>query len=225
MFPVSSRETLWGVVPTASLILYPVPSQDGTLTVYYYRLPVDAWAAEEGIGHEQMEERLLKAVEEEYARRTEKNTPDVMVHVEKQVLLQTLDHLWREHLVTLDHLRQVIGWRGFAQRDPLNEYKSEAFDLFNKLIVQLRQQVTGQMMRVEVVFQNPDEHMQSGDTGYHEQGYLPSADMIGLPPLEDVPPADRDPNNPNTWGRVGRNESCPCGSGKKYKHCHGQLGS
>ena len=79
-----------------------------------------------------------------------------MNYVEKQVLLQSLDHLWREHLVTLDHLRQVIGWRGLAQRDPLNEYKSEAFELFNSLVGHLREQVTGQLMRIQVVFQQPE---------------------------------------------------------------------
>ena len=94
-----------------------------------------------------MAERLLKAADEAYAERVERNTPEAMRYVEKQVILQSLDHLWREHLVTLDHLRQVIGWRGMAQRDPLNEYKSEAFELFQKLIVQWHEAVTAQMMR------------------------------------------------------------------------------
>ena len=119
-------------------------------------LPVDDWAKEEGIADEEMRERLRKAADEAYASAVETNSPEVMTYVEKQVLLQTLDHLWREHLVTLDHLRQVIGWRGYAQRDPLNEYKSEAFELFNELVGHLRQQVTGQLMRIEVVFQPPE---------------------------------------------------------------------
>ena len=119
-------------------------------------LPVDDWAKEEGIADEEIRERLRKAADEAYATRVEANSPEVMTYVEKQVLLQSLDHLWREHLVTLDHLRQVIGWRGYAQRDPLNEYKSEAFELFNGLIGHLREQVTGQLMRIEVVFQQPE---------------------------------------------------------------------
>ena len=93
-------------------------------------LPVDAWAKEEGIADEEMAERLHKATDAAYAERVERNSPEAMRYIEKQVILQTLDHLWRDHLVTLDHLRQVIGWRGMAQRDPLNEYKSEAFELF-----------------------------------------------------------------------------------------------
>jgi preprotein translocase subunit SecA len=90
-------------------------------------LPVADWAKEEGIADEEIRERIKTAADEGYALRIEKNTPEVMTYIEKQVLLQMLDHLWREHLVTLDHLRQVIGWRGMAQRDPLNEYKQEAF--------------------------------------------------------------------------------------------------
>ena len=105
-------------------------------------VPVEEWAKEEGIGDEEMADRLQKAADEAYAARVERNGPDVMRYIEKQVVLQMLDHLWREHLVVLDHLRQVIGWRGLAQRDPLNEYKSEAFDLFNGLITRLRETTT-----------------------------------------------------------------------------------
>ena len=111
---------------------------------------VALWAKEEGIADEEMRERIHKAADEGYAARVAKNSPEVMRYVEKQVVLQVLDHLWREHLVTLDHLRQVIGWRGVAQRDPLNEYKSEAFELFGGLITRLREITTQQLMRVEV---------------------------------------------------------------------------
>ena len=120
-------------------------------------LPVDAWAKEEGIADEEMAERLHKATDEAYAERVERNSPEAMRYIEKQVILQTLDHLWRDHLVTLDHLRQVIGWRGMAQRDPLNEYKSEAFELFRHLITQWHEAVIAQMMRIEVRFQPPQE--------------------------------------------------------------------
>ena len=158
-----------------------------------------------------------------------------MTYVEKQVLLQMLDHLWREHLVTLDHLRQVIGWRSMAQRDPLNEYKQEAFELFDGLITHLREQVTGQLMRIEVMFQTPEQQelppMQATHlnpfTGENEvgspDGQARAALQLGLQADEPVPAANRDPNDPATWGRVGRNEPCPCGSGKKFKHCHGQF--
>jgi preprotein translocase subunit SecA len=166
-----------------------------------------------------------------------------MTYVEKQVLLQMLDHLWREHLVTLDHLRQVIGWRGYAQRDPLNEYKQEAFELFDQLITRLREQVTAQLMRVEVMFSPPPEpelppmmasHIDA-TTGQDEfaqgdpmtraglaLGFGASAEVVAAGDVATLEP--RDPNDPATWGRVGRNEPCPCGSGKKFKHCHGQFG-
>ncbi|HEV7874613.1 MAG TPA: SEC-C metal-binding domain-containing protein, partial [Enterovirga sp.] len=212
-------------------------------------VPVEDWAKEEGIADEEIRERLRKASDESYAARVEANTPDVMNYVEKQVLLQSLDHLWREHLVTLDHLRQVIGWRGYAQRDPLNEYKSEAFDLFNGLIGHLREQVTGQLMRVEVVFQQPESdgpafgqefgeglppmfaHHLDPVTGENEFPAHGSGSFGGAGPalgyaatdLADAPVIERDPADPNSWGKVSRNEPCPCGSGKKYKHCHGSY--
>jgi preprotein translocase subunit SecA len=206
-------------------------------------LPVEDWAKEEGIGDEEMTERLLKAADEAYAERVERNTPEAMRYVEKQVILQSLDHLWREHLVTLDHLRQVIGWRGMAQRDPLNEYKSEAFELFQKLIVQWHEAVTAQMMRIEVRFQAPApeppppmqfQHLDA-NTGENEAPLGALAEPIDGNPFSGVAVAatasatafagvaERDPNNPATWGKIGRNEPCPCGSGKKFKHCHGQL--
>ncbi|KAF0227998.1 MAG: preprotein translocase subunit [Beijerinckiaceae bacterium] len=190
-------------------------------------LPVDDWAKEEGIADEEMRERILKAADEAYAEREAKNTPDVMRYVEKQVILQLLDHLWREHLVTLDHLRQVIGWRGYAQRDPLNEFKSEAFELYDKLLNTLREHVTGQLMRVEVVFEAPpapelpEMHASHIDPATGQDTFAAAGAALGFAPAEEV--RERDPNDPATWGKVGRNEACPCGSGKKYKHCHGRF--
>ncbi len=208
--------------------------------------PVADWAKEEGIAEDEMRERLRKISGESYSARVEKNSAEVMTYVEKQVLLQSLDHLWREHLVTLDHLRQVIGWRGYAQRDPLNEYKSEAFDLFNQLVGQLREQVTGQLMRIDVVFQEPEspdlpsmfgEHLDpaTGENEFvsgHATGSFGSGSAGGGGPAlgwaasemaTDTAVLERDPINPASWGRVGRNEPCPCRSGRKYKHCHGRF--
>ncbi len=182
-------------------------------------LPVDEWAKEEGIADEEMAERLLKAADEAYAERVERNTPDAMRYVEKQVVLQSLDHLWREHLVTLDHLRQVIGWRGMAQRDPLNEYKSEAFELFQKLIAQWHEAVTAQMMRIEVRFQaqEPPPPMQfqhlDPNSGENEAPLDALAEPISANPFAGVAVAaaaaepalasvaERDPNDPATWGK------------------------
>ncbi|ANY79330.1 preprotein translocase subunit SecA [Microvirga ossetica] len=199
-------------------------------------LPIEEWAKEEGIADDEIRERITKAADEAYAQRVEANSAEVMNYVEKQVLLQSLDHLWREHIVTLDHLRQVIGWRGLAQRDPLNEYKSEAFELFNTMIGHLREQVTGQLMCIQVVFQQPEpqqlppmfaQHLDPA-TGENEfdlaQGNAFGAGQaLGFTAVATDQASHRDPNDPSTWGRVSRNEPCPCGSGKKFKHCHGQF--
>ncbi len=182
-------------------------------------LPVADWAKEEGIGSEEMTERLHKAADEAYAARIERNTADVMRYVEKQICLQVLDHFWREHLVQLDHLRQVIGWRGYAQRDPLNEYKSEAFELFNALINRWHEMTTQQLMRVEVSFDQPAPTPEEQASIDAVNAQIVSGALTA--PEEPIPA--RDASDPTSWGRVSRNEPCPCGSGKKYKHCHGVL--
>ncbi|MFC7399212.1 preprotein translocase subunit SecA [Chelatococcus sp. GCM10030263] len=190
-------------------------------------LPIEDWAKEEGIADEEMRDRLKAAADAAYAERVEKNTPDVMAYVEKQVLLQTLDHLWREHLSTLDHLRQVIGWRGYAQRDPLNEYKSEAFQLFDGLIGRLREQVTAQLMRVEVMFTPPPEAELPPMEAHHLNPFSGEEEFVGDDAdtlvAQRRPRVAVDASDPSTWGKVGRNDPCPCGSGKKFKHCHGRF--
>jgi len=157
--------------------------------------------------------------------------PDVMRYVEKSILLQTLDHLWREHLVMLEHLRQVIGLRGYGQRDPLNEYKAEAFSLFEAMMSRMREAVTGQLMRVEIV-QQPAEEPPAQQLPYmeaHKVDPLTGEDELApaLAPMlvgnGNGAQAERNPKDPATWGKVGRNEPCPCGSGKKFKHCHGKF--
>jgi preprotein translocase subunit SecA len=194
-------------------------------------LPVQDWAKEEGIADEEMRERIERRADEHMAGKVAKWTPDVMRYVEKSILLQTLDHLWREHLVMLEHLRQVIGLRGYGQRDPLNEYKAEAFSLFEAMISNLREAVTGQLMRVEIVAQPPAE--EAAKLPYMEAHKVDPAtgeDEMALAAAPLAPAlagngaqVERNPNNPASWGKVGRNEVCPCGSGKKYKHCHGKF--
>jgi preprotein translocase subunit SecA len=191
-------------------------------------LPVDEWAKEEGIADEELLARIEKHVDEHMAAKVGQWGPDVMRYVEKTILLQTLDHLWREHLIMLDHLRQVIGLRGYGQRDPLQEYKSEAFSLFEAMIAHLREAVTAQLMRVEII--PPEEqapvlptmevHKLDPNTGEDEMAF---ANASLVPQANAATAAARDPKNPATWGKVGRNEDCPCGSGKKYKHCHGKY--
>lgn len=194
-------------------------------------LPIDDWVKEEGIAEDDIRERISQAAETAAKERAERFGPDVMAYVERSVVLQTLDHLWREHIVKLDHLRSVVGFRGYAQRDPLQEYKGEAFELFQAMLGNLRQAVTAQLMRVELVRQAaeapppeaPDmfgSHLDgtTGEDDFGETGLLVRQETHAT-----VPPEDRDPKNPATWGKVGRNEACPCGSGKKYKHCHGAF--
>jgi len=187
-------------------------------------LPVDAWAKEEGIADEELLTRIENHVDQHMAAKVAQWGPDVMRYVEKTILLQTLDHLWREHLVMLDHLRQVIGLRGYGQRDPLQEYKSEAFSLFEAMIAHLREAVTAQLMRVEIV---PPENQQPELPAMEAHKFDPTTgeDELAFANASLVPTAtaNRDPKNPATWGKVGRNEDCPCGSGKKYKHCHGKY--
>ncbi|WP_322514848.1 preprotein translocase subunit SecA [Rhodopseudomonas palustris] len=189
-------------------------------------IPVDEWAKEEGIADEELLTRLEKVFDEHMAAKVAQWGPDVMRYAEKSILLQTLDHLWREHLVMLDHLRQVIGLRGYGQRDPLQEYKSEAFNLFQEMSAHLREAVTAQLMRVEIIPpEQPQElppmevHKMDPNTGEDEMAFA----NVSLAPADTADKTARDPNRPETWGKVGRNEDCPCGSGKKYKHCHGRY--
>jgi preprotein translocase subunit SecA len=199
--------------------------EEGVREALNMDLPVEAWAKEEGIAEDNIRERLMELGDKAAAEKMERFGPDIAKYVEKSVVLQAVDTLWREHLVNLDHLRSVVGFRGYAQRDPLNEYKSEAFELFQALLTNLRSSVTSQLSRVEVVRQAaeapapslPDmfgEHI-DGSTGLNDFG--DSFDEG----LQFVAAEERNPDDPATWGKIGRNEACPCGSGKKFKHCHG----
>jgi len=194
-------------------------------------LPIEDWVKEEGIAEDDIRERITAAADAAAKERADRFGPDVMTYVERSVVLQTLDHLWREHIVNLDHLRSVVGFRGYAQRDPLQEYKSEAFELFQAMLGNLEQAVTAQLMRVELVREAAEAPPpQAPDMfGSHIDGTTGEDDFQGgdtaLLMRQDtvVAPENRDPKNPATWGKVGRNEACPCGSGKKYKHCHGAF--
>ncbi|WP_350335425.1 preprotein translocase subunit SecA [Coralliovum pocilloporae] len=179
-------------------------------------LPIDEWAKEEGIADDEIRERITRTTNELATARSERFGPDVMQQVEKAVLLQTLDHLWREHLSTLDQLRAVIGLRGYGQRDPLQEYKTESFGLFEAMLSNLRIMVTGQLLQFELQqapsFDQPDE------IEMHAEHINP---LTGENDVELAALSDEE--NPEAWGKVGRNEPCPCGSGKKFKHCHGKY--
>ena len=161
-------------------------------------LPIKDWAEEEGVDEEILTDRIKEAAARRHAERKIRFGDELMEQVERAVMLQVLDHHWRDHLQTLDHLSKVVGLRGYAQRDPLNEYKSEAFSLFDGLLTKLRVDTIRQLMNIELVPNNPDDDEQEEQTS----------------PM----PSTKDP-----FSGVGRNQPCPCGSGKKYKHCHGAV--
>ena len=202
-------------------------------------LPVDEWAKEEGIAEEEILERVMKAADGHYAEKREKYGAEIMNQVEKTFLLRTLDQLWRDHIITVEQLRQVIHLRGYGQRDPLNEYKTEGYNLFENMVNRLRENVTGQVMRVEVQMRNAAELMElpgedelpemeahhidatTGEDDVTEPGRL-LIDMANPPRARPATPVIN-PEDPATWGKVARNDTCPCGSGKRYKHCHGKL--
>ena len=204
-------------------------------------LPLTDWAKEEGIADQEIRERISKAIDQRMAGKAANWGPELMRLAEKSVLLQLLDQLWKEHLLHLDHLRQGIGLRAYAQRDPLNEYKSEAFELFDSMLTRLREQTTSSLCHLEIRQQQGVTMPESPDgenwQETHEDGSElvmagaedgPSFSDDGTEPLPRPQPMDSrppsptmNPDVPDSWGKVPRNAPCPCGSGKKFKHCHG----
>ncbi|MDV4169088.1 preprotein translocase subunit SecA [Rhodovulum sp. FJ3] len=185
-------------------------------------LPIVAWVDEEGVDDEVIRERIEAASDEAMAEKAEAFGPDTMRNIEKQVLLQTIDTKWREHLLTLEHLRSVVGFRGYAQRDPLNEFKNEAFALFESLLNALRTDVTQKLGQVRPLSEEEQAAMmaqlQAQQAALQKAAEVPSAEDTPTPLVDGF-----DETNPDTWGNPSRNDACPCGSGKKFKHCHGKL--
>jgi preprotein translocase subunit SecA len=155
--------------------------------------------------------------------------PEQMRNIEKQILLQTIDQKWREHLLTLEHLRSVVGFRGYAQRDPLNEYKTESFQLFERMLDSLRADVSAKLARIQPLTQEQQAEIirqlqaqQAAAQRELETATAGGTDAGGDATREPLV-AGFDEGNPDTWGNPGRNDACPCGSGRKFKHCHGRL--
>ncbi|MFN8720550.1 MAG: preprotein translocase subunit SecA [Rhodospirillales bacterium] len=215
-------------------------------------LPIKEWAKEDGIAEEEIETRIRDASDRKMAEKAANYGPEFMRMAEKSVLLQILDQQWKEHLLALDHLRQGINLRAYAQRDPLNEYKREAFELFEGMLQQLRDTTTSALSHLEVRVMEPppmgydpqgayetreDPALVGAEAGAggRPQGRAaggllapnpfdvgPSGAPTGLAPARETAPGV-DPNDPRTWHRTPRNAACPCGSGKKFKHCHGRI--
>ncbi|MEM7470671.1 MAG: preprotein translocase subunit SecA [Pseudomonadota bacterium] len=186
-------------------------------------VPVIDWAAEEGVDNDEIAERLYKSSDEFMAKKAVDFGPDNMRNIEKQLLLQTIDGKWREHLLALEHLRSVVGFRGYAQRDPLNEYKNDSFQLFEGMLDGLRSDVTEKLSRVVPLTEEQQQEMLQQFLAQQNASISTSAPAKPEEPT-GVALEGFDENDRSTWGNPGRNAPCPCGSGKKFKHCHGALG-
>ncbi len=187
-------------------------------------LPIPAWAEEDGVDQDVVIERLEEAADKFMSDKATAFGAEQMRNIEKQVLLQTIDQKWRDHLLKLEHLRSVVAFRGYAQRDPLNEYKSEAFQLFEGLLDGLRQEVTQKLGRIQPL--SPEQQAElirqlQAQAAAQQQAALKAADEAEAKASGDDTGFDE--TRPETWGNLGRNDACPCGSGKKFKHCHGRL--
>ncbi|EKE68066.1 preprotein translocase subunit SecA [Oceanibaculum indicum] len=199
-------------------------------------LPIADWAKEEGIADQEIQDRIIDAVDRKMAEKVANYGADIMRMAEKSLLLQILDQCWKDHLLQLDHLRQGVSLRAYAQKDPLNEYKREAFLLFDGLLSRLRETVVSVLAHVEMRVNRPED-LQPQPQEMHETRHDPALDETvgangepapggfagGAEPGRRMAAAAVDPNDPSTWGKVQRNAPCPCGSGKKFKHCHGQF--
>ncbi len=177
-------------------------------------LPVDEWFAEEGIDHDTMLDRLLQMSDSKMAEKAVRFTPDTMRMAEKSLLLQVLDQQWKDHLLALDHMKQSVGLRSYAQKDPLNEYKREAFMLFDRMLDQLRQTITSVMSHVELRQQEAAEPGPEGQISASGG----QSNVMAAGAMKEKPASGQ-----ATTQKTARNAPCPCGSGKKYKHCHGAL--
>jgi preprotein translocase subunit SecA len=210
--------------------------KDEVRRVFGLDLPVDEWAKEEGIAEDGIKTRLNEATDRLFAQKVAQYGPEVWRQVEKSVLMQLFDQGWKDHLLHLDHLRQGIGLRAYGQKDPLNEYKREAFNLFSDLLTGLREQVVNVLANLQLRMEPPPMEQQQAMHEIHEDPTLALA-QADDPAFDPADPsgggvatlqrpragAQVDPNDPSTWGKVSRNASCPCGSGKKFKHCHGRV--
>ena len=180
---------------------------------------ISKWADEEGVADQEILERLVEASNRRLAEKAANYGSELFRMAEKSILLQVIDQQWKEHLLALDHLRQGINLRAYAQRDPLNEYKREAFNLFDEMLASVRHTITGALSNLEIQLDGEETDGQQSPAESYDEGKV-SKDRKRL--LNSTS-RELDPHDPSTWGKVPRNAPCPCGSGRKYKHCHGKL--
>jgi len=201
--------------------------------VFALDLPIDKWAKEEGIADEELIERIIAASDSQMEEKQSKGG-HIFQQVQKSMVLQALDQSWKEHLLNLDHLRQGINLRAFGQKDPLNEYKTEAFAYFANMLDTLRENVVHDLSHVQfTVDETVLEQLKAAQKSEQQAnisrndpalaGATNQADVVEDFSAGPIRKREFDQNDPATWGDVGRNAPCPCGSGKKYKHCHGRV--
>ncbi|MEP1612951.1 MAG: preprotein translocase subunit SecA [Roseobacter sp.] len=191
------------------------------------KLPIADWVEEEGVDDDVIRDRMVEATTGFMTEKASQFGAENMRNIEKQLLLQSIDGKWREHLLTLEHLRSVVGFRGYAQRDPLNEYKNESFQLFESLLDSLREEVTQKLSQIRPMTEDEQRAMIEQIRAQQAAAAQPAVSSATAPPSDQPTPGNAREgfveSDPSTWGNPGRNEPCPCGSGKKFKHCHGKL--
>ncbi len=198
-----------------------------------FELPLEGWAKEPEMDEERFIEKVLAAIDEKVEAKNSHIPADIMRTIEKNILLQELDQLWKDHIATLDYMRHTIILRAYGQKDPLNEYKKEAFNLFSDMLNQLGEKVTLILLRLEIRAEAPAEMPARRPAHQNLQEIHETPDSAFSAPEaptekeKQVPfqygQQEFDSNNPETWGKIARNDLCPCGSGKKFKHCHGKI--
>ncbi|MDE0780432.1 MAG: preprotein translocase subunit SecA [Alphaproteobacteria bacterium] len=201
--------------------------REEALRLFALDIPAEEWAKEEGIADEEIRDRLQVMSDEKMAAKAANYGAELMRMAEKNLLLQILDQYWKDHLLRLDHLRQGIGLRAFGQKNPLNEYKREAFDMFQDMLGRLREGVTQLLSNIEIQVESsnqvPGPTAPQNTQAKHEMAGTFDDTATPQAQLARNQSARIDPKDPSTWGKVSRNAACPCGTGKKYKHCHGKV--
>ncbi len=196
-------------------------------------MPIEEWVKENEMDSEKLTDKVINVIDEHQQTKNSNVPTDIVKMVEKSILLQELDALWKDHIATLDYMRHTIVLRAYGQKDPLNEYKKEAFNLFSDMLNQLGEKVSFILLRT-VIQQNSAEDLEEKNSRQAKMQAVHESPVNLLSGKNEQSTPDKqapftygnqeiDPNNPNTWGKVARNDLCPCGSGKKYKHCHGQF--
>ena len=195
--------------------------------IFTIKLPIKNWMEEDGVDSEYIREKISQEIEDEYDKKSSEFGKDLIKNLEKTIVLQSIDQNWKDHLGQLENLRQIVGLRGYGQRDPLSEYKSESFSLFEELLDNFREDVTRILFHIRMASNeglskiNKENTINQKALKEQKPGNINESKVSKTVTIRKNN-QQIDPNDPSTWGKVGRNDLCPCGSGKKYKHCHGK---